>query len=416
MAYKSEALVSEGASSDPILRVFLYLIHYFNSHSTFDTAHNTLVYRHIQQPNVKMDRSYVAKPAVYRGVFSWSESELYDNIRTVKPEYSTEDPRTWPRMRSMKKTLRRFEYIIPTHVAYRQSLLIDLLKLPGMRLLSRGSLDLHSSKTNTYINRRFRFYPFNFTRTGLKRPRVGLPQEDFEYWMDLVNGPEWNTNAKTTSTETGKAIESSQNPLVSHSLQDTTPTVKAKKLIVVLKGDSLVQPIKPANQSTKMRKPLTGSQYDLTSDTPNEAEVTTYSTSTPTLQDKLAQSEHQRQQEQARADEAEQYITSLEKVQDKEALRHILAIQDLQAQLSRAEQTLRGRTAELTAGVKREKELQTELENTKRDAADEVDSKAKAKAAEQIEDIWGELQKLVRHKRGAEGEGEGGGEKRAKLL
>jgi hypothetical protein len=43
----------------------------------------------------------------------------------------------------------------------------------------------------TIFNWRFCYYPFNFTRRGVLRVSIGIPKEDFEYWMDCMNGPEW---------------------------------------------------------------------------------------------------------------------------------------------------------------------------------------------------------------------------------
>jgi hypothetical protein len=141
-----------------------------------------------------MDEMYVAEPADFTGVFSWNRKTLESTTKATLPVYDKHDPRTWPRFDSHHVVdAGDVKPALPSlWVAYSKPLMQTIL---GMKfrtsLLSFPSAAHMAVDHGTIFNWRFYYYPFNFTRRGELRVSVGIPKEDFEYWMDCMNGPEW---------------------------------------------------------------------------------------------------------------------------------------------------------------------------------------------------------------------------------
>ena len=145
-----------------------------------------------------MDQLYVPEPAEVPERFKGGDKiELARAISAVKPGYNLRDPRTWPRIDHPVELLATNSFGVqalnplpPRFVAYSSDDMAHMLLDPysAMARADRKFIIRYPKKSP---NRRFCFYPFNFTKSGSLRVSVGIPKAEFEYWMTALNGDNW---------------------------------------------------------------------------------------------------------------------------------------------------------------------------------------------------------------------------------
>jgi hypothetical protein len=154
---------------------------------------------------------HASELAVYRGVFSWSDPTLRENIKHSVPDYDVKDPRTWPIVNLPDpRTSAQYVTSVPSSVIYGRihgygHNLSDLF-LPSTRMAQHAT-----DKTRT-MNWRFRHYPFNFMRDGEVRRGFGIPKDDFDYWMHFVNGENWEATAATSMSRPSNVDSATRTP------------------------------------------------------------------------------------------------------------------------------------------------------------------------------------------------------------
>lgn len=414
-----------------------------------------------------MDDLYVPEPQRYTGVMAWKTNKLRANIMKVKPDYNEKDVRTWPLINDVhtiwcpRPSDQRW---VPKNMAYSLSY-VDSQVLGAERPFD-SDIQMSSDVIGPMINYRFRYWPFNFTPQGDIRNRVGIPRAEFEEWMRAVNGPFWKTaeatktiqhsnsapqkktrQAKRVTLKVGSeklsalANASRPKPINPEQLSKLSLAVSPKTVAVVVKPRSstqtmsAVQPTQPAQPVQAMSK-VTDTPPTSTYDRILEAlaEQQTATTSTVELEQKLADSERQRQQNRDRADEAEQQLVDsesqcqqekdradeaaleimvLKAVHEKQKSQHHTALQKIQGELTRQEHISQTRLEQTIAAEQREEVLKKELETIRRKAAEQ-----KTETDERFERIWAEMQKLKGsggQKRKTDGESAGGQDKKAKF-
>ena len=309
-----------------------------------------------------MGQSYIAEPASFAGEFSWQGEILRKNIREVQPDYDLYDPRTWPlitTLHAIDVQPTTTQSIPPIGVAYGDRNMEELGTL--MEMSTRA--DTVAYVQRRMINWRFRYYPFNFTKEGKTRERIGIPKADFEYWMEFVHGEEWRTQYKVSATV----------KTVKH-IQNGRPVTTYERIMSTI------------------------------------AEQNTTSSTITALEEQLAQAKEQCQREEDRADKAEETIIDLEIQRDDEYAR----AQRAEEQATLAEQEHEAEMSDLEtradAAEEKVKELEEELEQTK-DELEKAQKEAK-EANERIEMIW---QEMAKGKRKAGDEGAGGQGKKVKV-
>jgi hypothetical protein len=152
-----------------------------------------------------VDESYVPEPAILAGVFIQYEHILGGKIKGKKPDYDMKDPRTWPEVIFPADTLYSAIPTLPTGVAYTKVVIGIIGANPRTEIASRRADTISVRVTNDVVSINWRFckYPFNFTRDGKPRERVGMSKDDLECWMSFTHRKKWTVAlaAEPTSEE-----------------------------------------------------------------------------------------------------------------------------------------------------------------------------------------------------------------------
>lgn len=149
-----------------------------------------------------VDSQDLGQPALLSIAFSWSPHIFEESIKAAHSNYHLGDPATWPTIGLVphpNSRKRRSPSWLPFCVAYPKS---------SMELWCRvDSTFATGVDFKTGLLTRFRFYPYNFDRKGQLRELVGLPREDYKFWMLYVHGvewPKWFGQVKSKSNEGNK--------------------------------------------------------------------------------------------------------------------------------------------------------------------------------------------------------------------
>ena len=122
------------------------------------------------------------KPSTtWTGDFTWDGLFLRRHIATVKTDYNSNDPCTWPLMQDVHQTENGLDYrksrTALEHLAYKQSLIDDFIQYKSLKTHKHSTLPAPGKKR---INKAFRNYPFNFDRDGELRKFPHIPKDELE--------------------------------------------------------------------------------------------------------------------------------------------------------------------------------------------------------------------------------------------
>ncbi|KAH7083326.1 hypothetical protein BKA63DRAFT_599345 [Paraphoma chrysanthemicola] len=173
-----------------------------------------------------MASSYVPKPEKRVGKPKSGIYTFIEDLKANNSDYSLKDPRTWPLYDEKDLEISMLQghgsQLPPEGLAYAKECMETFLNpnSPDGGVPQGISTPQNYNHLFESINWRFRMYPFNFTRKGEMRELVGIPKEEFEEWMECVNGPGWDVksqNNKQISTRARKSATEQAHcrPLVS---------------------------------------------------------------------------------------------------------------------------------------------------------------------------------------------------------
>ncbi|KAH7092947.1 hypothetical protein FB567DRAFT_575750 [Paraphoma chrysanthemicola] len=168
-----------------------------------------------------MAELYIPKPEKRVISYNTATSLLVGDTCDTDIGYSDKDPRTWPIVKITDIRVPRVGNPSQpaTHVAYEKESMHLLLR-QYRHFPERNSLLRYISGMRA-INKRFCYWPFNYTRDGDIREQVCLPNGDLEYWMRFVHGPQWvDKPQRDKQTSTAAKVPSTDKPGSSTSTYD----------------------------------------------------------------------------------------------------------------------------------------------------------------------------------------------------
>jgi myosin heavy subunit len=138
----------------------------------------------------------------YTGRFSWIAANLHSYIKEVRPDYNSNDPKTWPlvtteRLQQILGRTYSGRQLLPLGVAYER----DAVQLCVSRNPDKIVEVKRTDDTIDLMNLHFQNFPFIYNRFGQRRSFEYMPADQYVWWVFGMTGsmPQTRTRSRVSA-------------------------------------------------------------------------------------------------------------------------------------------------------------------------------------------------------------------------